>query len=159
MLGLDVPVYVQYGRWLGDIFLYGTLGESLYGSWAVEEKIIGRLPVTLELGFLAIAIEPNTRNALAVSAMPALSLLSDANLRFVGDPGPSRERFSTEQRNNAFQDRERRPPALVPESQHHDAVVLGWWICANVGEVQIQGNECTSFTSADANDFLVTSSA
>ena len=56
MLGLDVPVYVQYGRWLGDIFLYGTLGESLYGSWAVEEKIIGRLPVTLELGFLAIVI-------------------------------------------------------------------------------------------------------
>ena len=56
MLGLDVPVYVQYGRWLGDIFLHGTLGESLYGSWAVEEKIIGRLPVTLELGFLAIVI-------------------------------------------------------------------------------------------------------
>ena len=54
MLGLDVPVYVQYGRWLGDIFLHGTLGES--GSWAVEEKMIGRLPVTLELGFLAIVI-------------------------------------------------------------------------------------------------------
>ena len=56
MLGLDVPVYVQYGRWLRDIFLHGTLGESLYGSWAVEEKILRRLPVTLELGFLAIVI-------------------------------------------------------------------------------------------------------
>ena len=22
ILGLDVPVYVQYGRWLGDIFLH-----------------------------------------------------------------------------------------------------------------------------------------
>ena len=30
-LGLDVPVYVQYGRWLGDIFLHGSLGESLMG--------------------------------------------------------------------------------------------------------------------------------
>ena len=28
-LGLDVPVYVQYGRWIGDIVLHGSLGESL----------------------------------------------------------------------------------------------------------------------------------
>jgi len=26
MLGLDVPVYVQYGRWMGGIFLHGSLG-------------------------------------------------------------------------------------------------------------------------------------
>ena len=75
------------------------------------------------------------------------------------DPKPSRQWFSTEQRNNASQDRERRLPALVPESQHDDALVLRWWICTNIGEIQIQGNECTSFMSADANDFLVTSSA
>ena len=55
-LGLDVPVYVQYGRWIGGIFLHGTLGESLLGHWSVEEKIIGRLPVTIELGVLAIVI-------------------------------------------------------------------------------------------------------
>ena len=39
-LGLDVPVYVQYGRWLGGIFLHGSLGESLMGRRAVEQKII-----------------------------------------------------------------------------------------------------------------------
>ena len=55
-LGLDVPVYVQYGRWMGGIFLHGSLGESLMGRGAVEEKIIGRLPVTIELGALAIFI-------------------------------------------------------------------------------------------------------
>ena len=55
-LGLDVPVYVQYGRWLRGIFLHGTLGNSLLGAWTVEEKIIGRLPVTIELGLLAIVI-------------------------------------------------------------------------------------------------------
>ncbi len=55
-LGLDVPVYVQYGRWLRGIFLHGTLGTSLLGAWTVEEKIIGRLPVTIELGLLAILI-------------------------------------------------------------------------------------------------------
>ena len=56
MLGLDVPVYVQYGRWIGGIFLRGTLGNSLLGQGTVEEKIIGRLPVTLELGLMAILI-------------------------------------------------------------------------------------------------------
>ena len=55
-LGLDVPVYVQYGRWLGGIFLHGSLGESLMGRGAVEQKIIDRLPVTIELGLLAIVI-------------------------------------------------------------------------------------------------------
>ena len=56
MLGLDQPVYVQYGRWLGDILLHGTLGRSLMGDWSVEEKILGRLPVTIELGVMAIVI-------------------------------------------------------------------------------------------------------
>ena len=55
-LGLDVPFYVQYGRWMGGILLHGTLGESLWGEFRVEEKIIGRLPVTIELGVMAIAI-------------------------------------------------------------------------------------------------------
>ena len=70
ILGLDVPAHVQYGRWLGvlptpDVFtgeshfkglLQGTLGESLLGGFTVEEKIIARLPVTIELGVLAIVI-------------------------------------------------------------------------------------------------------
>ena len=55
-LGLDLPVYVQYGRWLGGVFLHGSLGESLLGRGAVEEQIVERLPVTLELGVLAILI-------------------------------------------------------------------------------------------------------
>ncbi len=55
-LGLDVPVWVQYGRWMGGILLHGTLGESLRGVWTVEEQILGRLPVTIELGLLAIVI-------------------------------------------------------------------------------------------------------
>ena len=38
MLGLDVPVYVQYGRWMGDIFLHGTFGESLIGGWSIERE-------------------------------------------------------------------------------------------------------------------------
>ena len=56
MLGLDLPVYVQYGRWLGDILLRGTLGASMVGVIPIEERIMARLPVTIELGVLAIAI-------------------------------------------------------------------------------------------------------
>ena len=57
MLGLDVPVHVQYGRWIGGIFLHGTLGKSLYaGHMTIEERIVGRLPATIELGLLSIVI-------------------------------------------------------------------------------------------------------
>ncbi len=53
-LGLDVPVWVQYGRWIGGIFLRGSLGKSLMGDWPVEERLFDLLPITLELGVLAI---------------------------------------------------------------------------------------------------------
>ena len=57
MLGLDVPVHVQYGRWIGGIFRHGTLGKSLYaGHMTIEERIVGRLPATIELGLLSIVI-------------------------------------------------------------------------------------------------------
>ena len=70
MLGLDVPVYVQYGRWIGLLptpdgvtgeshfrgLLQGTFGESLLGGWSIGERILGRLPVTIELGVMAIVI-------------------------------------------------------------------------------------------------------
>ncbi len=51
-----MPVHVQYGRWLGGILLHGSLGEPLRGGLTVEEKILARLPVTIELGLLAIVI-------------------------------------------------------------------------------------------------------
>ena len=56
MLGLDLPLHVQYARWIGGAVLHGSLGVSLRGEWKVEEKIIERLPVTFELGILALLI-------------------------------------------------------------------------------------------------------
>ena len=69
MLGLDVPVHVQYGRWIGVLptpgwptgepqfkgLLQGSFGEALRG-WSIGERLIGRLPVTIELGVLSILI-------------------------------------------------------------------------------------------------------
>ena len=54
-LGLDVPIHVQYGRWIGQI-LQGNLGTTLRGELPVVEQILPRLPVTLELGVMAIVI-------------------------------------------------------------------------------------------------------
>ena len=55
-LGLDVPSWVQYGRWIGEIFRHSTMGQSLWRDRTVEEEILSRLPVTIELGLLAIVI-------------------------------------------------------------------------------------------------------
>ena len=56
LLGLDVPFYVQYARWMEGIFLHGTLGKSLFAGHTVEEKIIAGLPVTIQLGAMALAL-------------------------------------------------------------------------------------------------------
>jgi peptide/nickel transport system permease protein len=53
-LGLDVPIYQQYLRWMGDIFLHGDLGKSLWKQTPVTDLVMERLPVTFELSFLAI---------------------------------------------------------------------------------------------------------
>lgn len=53
-LGLDLPIYQQYLRWMGDIFLQGDLGKSLWKQVPVTDLVLERLPVTFELSFLAI---------------------------------------------------------------------------------------------------------
>jgi peptide/nickel transport system permease protein len=64
-LGLDAPIYTQYGRWLGIIpqetgefsgIFQGNLGRSLWDSEPVSDIIRSRLPVSLELGILSMLI-------------------------------------------------------------------------------------------------------
>ncbi|HEY7517028.1 MAG TPA: ABC transporter permease [Methylomirabilota bacterium] len=52
--GLDQPWYVQYGRWLGGL-VQGDLGTSWRTGKPVIALIVERLPVTLELTFMAVA--------------------------------------------------------------------------------------------------------
>ncbi len=56
MLGLDVPVHVQYWRWLKGVFLHGDLGHSIIWNRPVLDMVVERLPVTIELGLLALFI-------------------------------------------------------------------------------------------------------
>jgi peptide/nickel transport system permease protein len=52
-LGLDRPIYVQYFDWLGRV-VRGHLGESLWTKRPVIEELARRLPVSLELGLMAL---------------------------------------------------------------------------------------------------------
>jgi peptide/nickel transport system permease protein len=53
LLGLDEPIYEQYGSWLVHV-MRGDLGRSLWTDREITEEIIHRLPISLELGFLAL---------------------------------------------------------------------------------------------------------
>ncbi len=62
-MGLDVPIPLQYVRWLGiwpqedggfHGLLEGDLGESLWKNQSVTSMIFERLPVSLELGIISI---------------------------------------------------------------------------------------------------------
>lgn len=52
-LGLNHPVYEQYGIWIAHL-LRGDLGDSLQTGQAVEPQLWRRLPVSIELVSLAV---------------------------------------------------------------------------------------------------------
>jgi len=52
-LGLDRPIYVQYTEWLGGV-VRGDLGTSLRNKTPVAEELLSRMPVTAELGLMAM---------------------------------------------------------------------------------------------------------
>ncbi len=69
LLGLDVPIHVQYGRWVGvwptvddegqrqfSGILQGNLGKSLWMDRTVIDELRVRTPVTVELGFLSLMV-------------------------------------------------------------------------------------------------------
>lgn len=53
-LGLDQPLYVQYGRYLGRI-LHGDLGRSIRSREQVFERLRTTFPVTLTLAVVGVA--------------------------------------------------------------------------------------------------------
>jgi len=55
-LGLDQPIGQQYLAWVGRLVLHGDLGHSLWQGESVGSLIATRLPVTFELGGLAMLI-------------------------------------------------------------------------------------------------------
>ncbi|MGQ9558436.1 MAG: ABC transporter permease [Desulfurispora sp.] len=54
-LGLNDPLYVQFGRFLWQV-LHGDLGRSLMTRAPVTDEIMARFPATIELAFMAMLI-------------------------------------------------------------------------------------------------------
>lgn len=54
-LGLDEPAWRQYLTWLGGV-VRGDFGDSFESREPVMDTILTRLPVTLELAFMSIAV-------------------------------------------------------------------------------------------------------
>ena len=54
-LGLDQPIYIQYFSWIGDV-IQGDLGRSLWQNTPVTQQLAETMPITFELGFLALIV-------------------------------------------------------------------------------------------------------
>jgi peptide/nickel transport system permease protein len=56
LYGLDKPWYVQYFYWLKELVLHGSLGTSFVDHRPVIEKVLEKLPVTVEMVGLALLL-------------------------------------------------------------------------------------------------------
>ena len=77
--GLDSPIIIQYGRWMGVVpqadggisgIFQGNLGTSMLRQTPVIDEIAARWPVTFELGLLAFIVAELT--ALIIGIISAL---------------------------------------------------------------------------------------
>ena len=75
-LGLDDPIPVRYGRWLGAA-VQGDLGTSLYTSYSVTDALTDRLPVTLSLVFVSFLLAAVAGTAIGVLAASRKGRLTD----------------------------------------------------------------------------------
>ncbi len=55
LFSLDVPIYVHYVRWLGEV-VRGNLGVSLRTAEPMTRVILQRLPITAELAVLSVCL-------------------------------------------------------------------------------------------------------
>jgi peptide/nickel transport system permease protein len=56
LYGLDKPWYVQYFYWLKELVLHGSLGMSFIDHRPVIEKVLEKVPVTVEMVGLALLV-------------------------------------------------------------------------------------------------------
>ena len=54
-MGLDKPIYVQYGKWIGRV-LQGDLGKSLITRRDVTLELMDRIPATAYLAAVGMAL-------------------------------------------------------------------------------------------------------
>lgn len=81
-MGLDDPLIVQYGRYLGDL-LRGDMGTSYATRKPVAEEIMSRFPNTLRLAFFSILVSIGISIPIGIiSAVRQYSLLDNFGMVF-----------------------------------------------------------------------------
>jgi peptide/nickel transport system permease protein len=68
LYGLDAPIATQFARWSGEV-LSGNFGNSISLRDSVANLVLGRLPATLELVFIAVLAACALATVLAVGAV------------------------------------------------------------------------------------------
>lgn len=91
-MGLNDPFYVQYFRWLTNVFR-GDFGISLLNGASVTEKVVTRLPVTLELTLLAMLIAVAIALPMGVLSATHRNGILDAIASFVSMVGVAMPHF------------------------------------------------------------------
>ena len=89
---LDRPVIVQYAIWVSKV-LRGDLGESLRNRIPVTELLASKLPVTLELALLSMAIALVLGIPLGVISAARRGTLTDATANVIALSGLSVPHF------------------------------------------------------------------
>lgn len=87
-LGLDKPLYVQYGIYLWNL-LHGNLGTSFLSNQPVSSELLSRAPSTLLLSFSAIVFALLVGVPLGVIGGVSPGSPQDAVARFVAFTGTS----------------------------------------------------------------------
>jgi len=87
-LGLDQPLLVRYGRWLGRAG-HGDLGTSVFTGVKVSDEIRTRLPATVRLAVLAVVLTVVLAVPLGVAGATAHRRWPDNLLRIVSLAGAS----------------------------------------------------------------------
>ncbi len=85
-LGLDQPFWVQYPEWITGL-LRGDFGRSMVSGRPVQEEMLERLPVTLQLGAYTLLIAVGLGIPAGAVAAVRQGSLSDHSLRLLSIVG------------------------------------------------------------------------
>jgi peptide/nickel transport system permease protein len=91
-LGLDQPIYTQLLHFLGGVFT-GDLGRSFVDNRSVTSLIAERLPITLQLGVMALLISTILGVAMGMASAVRANTWLDHSFRVVSVSGLSIPNF------------------------------------------------------------------
>jgi peptide/nickel transport system permease protein len=92
-LGLDRPYVVQYADWIWRMVCCGDMGTSYWTKKPVSAEIAARLPVTVELALLAMAVATAIAIPAGIVAAARVDKPADYFARFLATVGLSVPHF------------------------------------------------------------------